>query len=316
MARPIRVQCEGALYHITARGNERRRIFHAAEEMELFLDTLGQCAALHGLVVHGYCLMPNHYHLLAETPRGNLTRAIGWLQTTYTIRLNRRRRRSGHLFQGRFKAHLIDGDDYAMTLLRYIHLNPVRPRDKQRAVPAQRWSLLKQYPWSSHRAYAGWEEGPPWLDLQWLLLFGARRTAAHKEYRAFVRAGFEEELDNPWSSLRGGLLLGGEDLWKKVAGLIGQKRGQEELRWNKANGDHASKRMELARTLAAKEGNQRLKVWLRVCLGGERRIDVARSYGYADGSAVTHLLKRLKKEAAFPAVQLRYEHRFVSTFKS
>ena len=127
MARPIRVEFEGAVYHITARGNERRRIFRDDADHEMFLATVGQCVEQHGLRLHGYCLMPNHYHLLLETPRGNLSRAIGWLQTAYTIRFNVRHQRSGHLFQGRFKAHLVEADAYAMTLLRYVHLNPVRP---------------------------------------------------------------------------------------------------------------------------------------------------------------------------------------------
>jgi len=89
--------------------------------------------------------MPNHYHLLVETPRGNFSRALGWLQTTYTIRFNRWHRRNGHLFQGRFKAHLVEADAYAMTLLRYVHLNPVRPRLKTAPVPAERRKILLQY---------------------------------------------------------------------------------------------------------------------------------------------------------------------------
>src|SRR5258708_28566693 len=138
MARPIRVEFPGAVYHVTARGNERRRTFRDDADRRQFLATLGQAAAENGLRVHGFCLMPNHYHLLVETPRGNLSRAIGWLQTTYTIRFNHRHRRSGHLFQGRFKAHLVEADSYSMELLRYVHLNPVRPRDKSAPVPVER----------------------------------------------------------------------------------------------------------------------------------------------------------------------------------
>ena len=138
MARPIRVEFEDATYHITARGNERRRVFHSDRERELFVETLGECARLHQLRVHAWCLMPNHYHLIVGTPRGNLSQAMGWLQTTFTVRFNRQRRRSGHLFQGRFKAHLIDTDEYATTLLRYVHLNPVRPRNRAAAVPPER----------------------------------------------------------------------------------------------------------------------------------------------------------------------------------
>ncbi len=100
MARPRRVAFADAVYHVTARGNERRRIFHGDGDRTLFLETLGQCAGLHGLKVHAYCLMPNHYHLIVETPRANLSAALGWLQTTFTVRFHRRRARSGHLFHG------------------------------------------------------------------------------------------------------------------------------------------------------------------------------------------------------------------------
>ena len=119
MSRPIRVEFEGAVYHVTARGNERRQPFRDDEDRARFLSTLEECVQRFGVRVHCYCLMPNHYHLLLETPRANLSRAVGWLQTTYTIRFNRRHRRSGHLFQGRFKAHLVEADAYAMELLRY-----------------------------------------------------------------------------------------------------------------------------------------------------------------------------------------------------
>src|SRR5271163_1188229 len=121
MARPLRVEFAGALYHVTARGNERRPVYRDDEDRRMFLATLGQASEEFGLRIHAYCLMPNHYHLLVETPRANLSRAMGWLQTTYSVRFNRRHRRSGHLFQGRFKAHLVDGEDYARQLLCYVN---------------------------------------------------------------------------------------------------------------------------------------------------------------------------------------------------
>src|SRR5882757_9477442 len=168
MARPIRVEFEGAVYHVTARGNERRRIYRSDGDRTRFLETLAETVKEHGLRVHGYCLMPNHYHLLVETPRGNLSRAIGWLQTTYTIRFNHRYRRSGHLLQGRFKAQLVEANNYAMELLRYVHLNPVRPRNKAQAVPAERRGALNVYRWSSHGAYGGRIAAPEWLCTDWL----------------------------------------------------------------------------------------------------------------------------------------------------
>src|SRR5271166_1417990 len=168
MARPLRVEYPGALYHVTARGNERRAIFRDDEDRQRLLGTLEEACTEYGLRLYAFCLMPNHYHLLVETPRANLSRAVGWIQTTYTIRFNRRHRRSGHLFQGRFKAHVIDAEDYARQLVCYVHLNPVRPRDKNAIVPADRRAVLDQWRWSSHLAYIGRVPPPPWLCTDWL----------------------------------------------------------------------------------------------------------------------------------------------------
>ena len=113
MARPVRVEFENAVYHVTARGNERKDIYRDVADRQCFLETLEEAVGRFGVVVHAYCLLDNHYHLLLQTPRANLTGAAGWLQTTYSIRFNRRHKRSGHLFQGRFKAHLVEADLYA-----------------------------------------------------------------------------------------------------------------------------------------------------------------------------------------------------------
>jgi len=144
MARPIRVEYADAAYHVTARGNERKAIYRDDHDQRRFLDAVATACERFGLVVHAYCLMPNHYHLLAQTPRANLSAAVGWLQTTYSIRFNRRHRRSGHLFQGRFKAHLIEANAYADSLVSYIHLNPVRPRDHRRPIPSELRPVLRR----------------------------------------------------------------------------------------------------------------------------------------------------------------------------
>ena len=111
MARPIRVEFEGAVYHVTARGNDRKPIYRDDRDRERFLETLHETVARFGFVIHAYRLMPNHFHLLAQTPRANLSDAVVWLQTTYSIRFNRRHRRSGHLYQGRFKAQLVEEEN-------------------------------------------------------------------------------------------------------------------------------------------------------------------------------------------------------------
>ncbi len=305
MARPIRVEYEGAVYHVTARGNERQRIFRSEEDHILFLTSLEQCVEQHGLRVHGYCLMPNHYHLLIETPRGNLSRAIGWLQTTYTIRFNRKHRRSGHLFQGRFKAHLVEADAYAMTLLRYVHLNPVRSRNKSVPVSAERRGFLSEYKWSSHRYYLGSTKPPGWLCLDWLSFFGQSRQRAQREYRRFIEEAFEAGMESPWGELKSGLVLGGDALLERAWGILGKKRGAEELAWT-MRVERSGQRAITAQAVAGRESDARWKVWVLARHGNLRGIDIARQLGYKDGSAITHMLKRV--EATIHASSIAAQH--------
>ena len=208
MARPLRVEYEHAVYHVSARGPNRRSIVRDDRDRQRLLETLIEAADRFGLVIHAYCLMPDHYHLLVQTPRANLTAAMGWVQTAYSVRFNERHRRSGHLFQGRFKAHLVEADEYARQLVEYIHLNPVRPRDRRRPIPAGRRRALDAFPFSSHRAYAGLAKSPDWLSAEWLRYYGGTRPAAHRHYREAIAAALGQPMACPWSNLPGGLVLG------------------------------------------------------------------------------------------------------------
>ncbi|HDO21625.1 MAG TPA: transposase, partial [Nitrospirae bacterium] len=140
MARPLRIEYPGAFYHITSRGNERKDIFKSARDREKFLSYLESSTQRYGAVIHVYCLMTNHYHLLLETPLGNLSQIMRHINGAYTTYFNTRRQRSGHLFQGRYKAIVVDADEYAEELSRYIHLNPVRAGIVERP---------EEYQWSS-----------------------------------------------------------------------------------------------------------------------------------------------------------------------
>jgi REP element-mobilizing transposase RayT len=293
MARPVRVEFPGAIYYITARGNERRAIFRDDEDRGLFLATLGEAVEEYGLRLNAFCLMPNHYHLLLETPRANLSRGVGWIQTTYTIRFNRR---SGHLFQGRFKAHVVDAEDYARQLLCYVHLNPVRSRDKNAIVPADRRAVLDQWRWSSHLAYLGRRPAPPWLCTDWLAFFGRTRTQARRTYSKLMDEAFGKKAESPWEELQWGLALGNARFQKRVQSLLRKKGGRDELKWV-SQAERGSGRSKAAGMLAGRQPERPWQVWVRVHLGGERRIDVARAFGYKDGSAITQILKRLRNQA-------------------
>jgi putative transposase len=296
MARPIRVEFAGAVYHILARGNERKAIFRSDKDRKHFLETLRECIEQFGLVLHCYCLMSNHYHLAVETPRANLSKAMAWLQTTYTVRFNRKHRRTGHLFQGRYKAILVEANSYAIELIRYIHLNPVRPRDKNSVLAAENREKLKIFAWSSHRAYAGTQQAPHWLNLDWLSYHGNTRKMAQKEYRRDIDQSFGKAHTELLDQVQRSLVLGGERLLETVEERIGHKNGQQEIRWT----EHQT-RSQVQKRLAKlerAETDPKMRLWMRVALGGHKRIEVAREFGYKDGSAVTHIIHRLKNRAA------------------
>jgi len=277
----------------TSRGNAREPIYRNDDDRRTFLAVLESVVKRYGWLCHAYCLMDNH--LVMETPRTNLSRAAGWLQTTYSIRFSGRHRRVGHLFQGRFKAQLTDADEYATTLECYVHLNPVRPRDRQAIIPADRAKALSAYMWSSHLAYAGEGDPAEWLDLSWLRYWGRSKKEAHVAYRQDMASFFGRSVPSPWEALRGGLVLGGSELWEQVRGLMRKKKGDEEIRWRDRVAAEAVR--ERVRELVAHELDRRVQIWARVKLGGERKVDVAKEFGYGDGSGVLQVVKRLEVSA-------------------
>src|SRR5450759_1095392 len=155
MACPLRIESPGAIYHVTARGNAREAIFRDDADRDLFLAALGEVVTRFGWLFHAYCLMDNHYHLLIETSQGNLSPGMRQLNGVYTQRVNRRHARVGHVFQGRFKAILVERDSYLLELARYIVLNPVRPRWSRTRIATPgaairpRWEPLSHQPVSA-----------------------------------------------------------------------------------------------------------------------------------------------------------------------
>ncbi len=176
MARPLRIEYEGALYQITARGNERGRIFVSDADRAQFLERLRQSLLRYDVALHAYVLMGNHYHLIAETRRANLGRWLHWLGTAYTVYFNWRHGRSGHLFQGRYKAIVVDGKGgYLLSLSRYLHLNPVRGRVLGQGTPGERRQRLREWKWSSYAGYSALAEPEEWIEQERVLgEFGAR----------------------------------------------------------------------------------------------------------------------------------------------
>jgi len=199
MARPLRIEYEGALYHITSRGNAREKIFLTDTDRMEFLDVLTHVVSRFGWTCHAHCLMSNHYHLLVETPLPNLSKGMQLLNGVYTQRFNRATKRSGHVFQGRYKAILVEKESHLLELARYVVLNPVRAR----AAPS-----AGDWPWSSYRATAGRVEAPAFLTIDWILSqFSVERVEAMCAYRRFVGQGRGAGV---WEELRAGSLLGSD----------------------------------------------------------------------------------------------------------
>ena len=191
MARPLRIEFPGALYHLTARGNARASIYCDDRDRRLFLELLGEVVECYSWRCYAYCLMPNHYHLVVDTPQANLSRGMRQLNGLYTQRYNRRHSRVGHVFQGRFKGILVERESHLLELARYVVLNPVR---------AEIIGHAEDYGWSSLRATLGLVPAPAWLRPEAMVApFGTRAR-----FLEFVREG--KGAASPWEALRGTLL--------------------------------------------------------------------------------------------------------------
>lgn len=219
MARPLRIEFAGALYHITSRGDGREDIYLHDEDRELWLGVFGEVCKRYNWVCHAYCLMSNHYHLLIETPESNLSVGMRQLNGVYTQRFNRRHNRVGHVFQGRFKGILVDKESYLKELARYIVLNPVRARMVRKA---------EQWRWSSYRATAGLELAKPWLNAEWLLGgFAKRRKTACERYRRFVEEGRGQP--SPWEQLKNQVFLGSDAFVEEMQKLLDTDKVLDEV---------------------------------------------------------------------------------------
>ena len=213
MSRPLRIEFAGALYHITSRGNDRAAIFLVDSDRRQFLDTLGEVVGRCGWRCLAYCLMTNHYHLVVETPRANLSAGMRHVNGLYTQRFNRRHERVGHVFQGRFHAVVVERETHFLELARYVVLNPVRAGIVRRA---------EDYRWSSLRATLGFEPMPRWLKPDEIVApFG---SAAR--YLEFVREGIGRA--SPWESLRGGV-LGSEAFARRVGAHVEVRTAEREI---------------------------------------------------------------------------------------
>jgi REP element-mobilizing transposase RayT len=218
MARPLRIEYPGAIYHVTARGNARQDIFHDDHDRREMLDLLREIIADRNWICHAYCLMTNHYHLLIETLEGDLSRGMRQLNGIYTQRFNRRHGQTGHVFQGRYKAIVVEKESYLLTLCRYIVRNPSK---------AGLVCTPSEWPWSSYRSTACIGKGDGIVHADWILSqFSDSPPAARRAYRRFVLS--EDEQTAPWKSLKGGIYLGKGSFMEGIKALVlGKERFKE-----------------------------------------------------------------------------------------
>jgi len=298
MARQLRVEFENAFYHITSRGNLRDKIFYNATDRERFLKILIRTKERYGFLLHAYALMDNHYHLLMETPKANLSQTMQNINTSYTVYVNRKYQRSGHLLQGRFKGIIVDKDRYLISLSRYIHLNPVRAK------------LVKgpaDYPWTSYRAFIDQKVENSLVDTEETLsYFSEHRNKAIKAYREFVEAD-EGKDENPFAKMEAGILLGEGAFKAKVLRLIERMKVGEEI----VQAKRLRKRVsvdtvikacqlfygkdgkELVKKVKGREGRQ-VAIYLVKILTGEKGKNIGQYFGIK-GPAVSDAIKKLER---------------------
>ncbi len=216
MSRATRVEFDGACYHVMSRGVARTRTFLDDEDRESFLEILGALVHCGALEVHAFCLMPNHNHLLLRTPHAELARWMRHVNGDYVRRFNVRHRRVGKLWQGRYKAILVEEGNYLRECSRYIHLNPNRAKMTR---PAER------YRWSSYRNYVGGRAVASWVETGLVL---AGFEGGQQDYRAYVEAGKGERQISPFERAVAGLVLGGEEFVASVREMLAERRASED----------------------------------------------------------------------------------------
>jgi putative transposase len=216
MARPLRIEYPGAVYHLTSRGNSRKNIFLSDLDRLHFFNTFDFVCNKYKWKCHAYCLMTNHYHLLVETIDANLSQGMRYLNSVYSQKFNRNNDHVGHVFQGRFKGILVEKESYLLELCRYIVLNPMR---------ACLVSRVNDWPWSSYNATAGLKPKDGFLTVDWVLShFSEELFDAQKLYREFVALGVSKS--SPWDSLTNQIILGSDEFVNANLPIVNEKEKQ------------------------------------------------------------------------------------------
>jgi putative transposase len=314
MARALRLEFEGALYHVCARGNRRERIFIDEKDCLRFLALVKESRRRYEVDIHAYVLLPNHFHLLAQTPKANLSRWMHWLVATYSISFNRRHKKSGHLFQGRYKSFLVEGGDYVLGLSRYLHLNPVRGRVIGAGDPNERRKRLRAYRWSSYRGYAGLGKQNDFVSEELVLgeLRGSRLKQEKLRYRRFVEEGLLREIENPFAAVQWQMVLGSESLLQRVKDKLRSKSSHRREVTGIRHSANTSEPRRLVARVASHYGisvnrllgesiygseARNVAIWLAWQNSGLTLREIGSMFGGLDYAAVGQRIRRIQKRA-------------------
>lgn len=319
MARQLRIEFEGAFYHVTSRGNLREKVFFVDNDRERFLEILRRTKERYGYLLHAYALMDNHYHLMIETPRANISQIMQNINTSYTVYINRKHHRSGHLLQGRFKGIIVDKDEYLFTLSRYIHLNPVRAKIVQRP---------EDYKWTSYKAYIDKTARKTLVDTaDTLSYFSKKKGKAARAYKAFIDAGVGGE-ENPFKEVEAGIILGDGRFKEKIMGLLDEIKADDEIPQlkrlrekvpidkviNTCSSYYGKKQKELLRRGKGKRERQ-IVIYLSKVLSSKKSIEVGNYFGIK-GPAVSGVMKaiegKLEKEKKLKKEIERLKEKIIS----
>jgi REP element-mobilizing transposase RayT len=303
MVRPLRIEYPGALYHITSRGNEKKEIFLDSHDRKKFLEILEDYHERHGILIHSYVLMDNHYHLILETPKGNLLKVMHGINGGYTGYFNRKHGRVGHLFQGRYKGILVDKDSYLLVLSRYVHLNPLRAKIVEKP---------ELYEWSSYPAYIGKHKEKRWMEYSWVMSkFGKDKSVARRNYRKYVEEGLEGKIETPMKDLYAQVILGGDRFRENLREMLKrQKLSDEIIEKGRFIGKRTPEEIikEVAQTFGIKEGEvlyrgkkeegRKVAVYLIKRYSGLSNKEIGEIFGGIHYSSISKISIRLKDEMA------------------
>ena len=229
MARSLRINYPNALYHVTCRGNEQKAIYRDESDYSAFIVCLQKSLETYQAILHSYVLMTNHFHLLVEAPQGNLSAFMRHLNVTYAGYFNRRHHRVGHLYQGRFKAIVVEADTYLLELSRYIHLNPIRIKKYEGSSIEERLKILKVYPWSSLMGYVKSSRRESYVTYDRVLGYlGGAEEKRRRVYAGFVEEGAQKGVESPLEKVFGQIILGKETFIQEIKKVFQKKSKNRE----------------------------------------------------------------------------------------